>query len=89
MWQRYIFGVYWRHLGKLYYDEFPAESEKQAAEYFNYLKRDDVTLESVQRVRPDDNGVRELARRSPLPLLPFGPLLARRTPGGAKMEEGG
>jgi hypothetical protein len=77
MWQRYIFGVYWRHLGKLYYDEFSAESEKHAAEYFNYLKRDDVMLENVQRVRPDDNGVRELAHSSQ-PLLPFGPLMARR-----------
>jgi hypothetical protein len=69
--------VYWRHWGKLYYDEFPADSEKHAAEYFNCLKRDDVMLESVQRVRPDNNGVRELARSSP-PLLSFGPLMARR-----------
>ena len=73
MWRQYIFGVYWRHLGKLYYDELPADSEKDAADYFNYLKRDDVTLESVQRVHPDE----ELARWSPLPLLPFGPLMAR------------
>ena len=59
----------------MYYDEFPADSEKDAAEYFNYHKRDDVTLVRVVKVRPDDNGVRELARSS---LMPFSPLMARR-----------
>ncbi|HTV39729.1 MAG TPA: hypothetical protein VMF08_04080 [Candidatus Sulfotelmatobacter sp.] len=75
MWQRYIFGVHWEHEGKMYYDEFPADSKEDAAEYFNYHKRDDVTLVRVVKVRPDDNGVREYAHPS---LLPFSPLMARR-----------
>lgn len=59
----------------MYYDEFPADSKDDAAEYFNYHKRDDVTLVRVVRVRPDDNGVREYACSS---LMPFSPLMARR-----------
>ena len=34
MWQSYIFGMHWKHDGKLYYDELPAESKDEAAEYF-------------------------------------------------------
>ncbi|HEX3624232.1 MAG TPA: hypothetical protein VH280_02295 [Verrucomicrobiae bacterium] len=75
MWQRYIFGVHWRHEGTLYYDEFPADSKADAADYFNYHKRDDVTLVRVEKVRPDDGGVREPAF---LPVSPFSPLKARR-----------
>jgi hypothetical protein len=59
----------------MYYDEIPAESIDEAANYFNHHKRDDVTLIKVEVVRPDDNGVREPARS---PLKPFSPLKARR-----------
>jgi hypothetical protein len=75
MWQRYIFGVHWKHQGKLYYDEFPADSKDDATEYFNHHKRDDVNMVRVERVRPDDNGVREYAQSS---VSPFRPLTARR-----------
>lgn len=43
MWQTYIFGMYWEHEGKMYYDEIPAESADEAANYFNHHKRDDPT----------------------------------------------
>jgi len=36
----------------VYYDEFPANSKDDAAEYFNGHKRDDVTLVWLERVRP-------------------------------------
>jgi hypothetical protein len=75
MWQTYIFGMHWEHEGKMYYDEIPAESVDEATDYFNHLKRDDVTLVKAEAVRPDDNGVREPARSS---LKPFDPLQARR-----------
>jgi hypothetical protein len=75
MWRRYIFGVYWKHEGKTYYDEFPADSKDDAADYFNYHKRDDVNLVRVEKVRLDDNGVREYAHS---PVSPFSPLTARR-----------
>ena len=75
MWQPYIYGVHWKHQGRLYYDEFPANSRDDATEYFNYHKRDDVTLVRLERVRSDDNGVRQLAHS---PLSPFSPLMARR-----------
>jgi hypothetical protein len=75
MWQRYIYGAHWTHQGRLYYDEFPADSRGDAAEYFDEHKRDDVTLVRVERVRPDDSGVRELASS---PVSPFNPLTARR-----------
>jgi hypothetical protein len=77
MWQTYIFGMHWSHEGKMYYDEIPAESIDEAADYFNHHKRDDVTLVRVEVVRPgrDDHGVREPAH----PLnKPFSPLTARR-----------
>ena len=75
MWQTYIFGMYWEHEGKMYYDEIPAESVDEATDYFNRHKRDDVTLVRVEVVGPDDNGVRENVRPSD---LPFNPLKARR-----------
>lgn len=52
LWQRYIYGAHWRHHGKVYYDEFPANSKDDAAEYFNCHKRDDVTLVWLERLRP-------------------------------------
>jgi hypothetical protein len=52
LWQRYMYGAHWRHHDKLYYDEFPANSKDDAAEYFNDQKRDDVTLVRLERVRP-------------------------------------
>jgi len=77
MWQTYIFGMHWEHEGKMYYDEIPAESIDEAANYFNHHKRDDVTLVRVEVVRPgrDDHGVREPAHPSN---KPFSPLQARR-----------
>lgn len=27
MWQRFIFGMHWKHGGKMYYDELPADSK--------------------------------------------------------------
>ena len=33
MWQSYIFGMHWKHGSKMYYDELPAESKAEAAEY--------------------------------------------------------
>ena len=77
MWQTYIFGAYWKHEGRTYYDEFPADSKAGAEEYFNDHKRNDITLVRVEKVRSDDNGVREPAH---LPYSPFSPLVKwRRT----------
>jgi hypothetical protein len=77
MWQTGIFGAYWKHEGRTYYDEFPADSKGGAEEYFNDHKRDDVTLVRVEKVRSDDNGVREPAVS---PCSPFSPLIKwRRT----------
>ena len=59
----------------MYYDELPASSKDEAADYFNDRKRDDVTLIRVEEVGPDESGVREYARS---PLSPFDPLKARR-----------
>lgn len=75
MWQTYIFGVHWRHNGKMYYDELTAESLDKAAAYFIAHKRDDVELIRVELIGPDDGGTREPART---PLSPFDPLNARR-----------
>jgi len=75
MWQTFIFGMHWRHGGKMYYDELPAGSKDEAAEYFNDHKRSDVTLVRVELVGPDDSGVREYVRS---PVSPFSPLKARR-----------
>lgn len=74
-WQTYIFGMHWQHGSKLYYDELPAGSKEEAAEYFIDHKRDDVTLVRVELVGPDDNGIREPVH---LPVAPFSPLMARR-----------
>lgn len=75
MWQNYIFGMHWRHGGKMYYDELSAESKEEAAGYFIDHKRDDVDLVRVEVVGPDDGGTREVARS---PVSPFDPLRARR-----------
>lgn len=75
MWQTYVFGMHWKHEGKMYYDELSAASKDEAANYFVGHKRDDVALVRVELVRPDENGLRETARS---PLIPFSPLMARR-----------
>jgi hypothetical protein len=59
----------------MYYDELPASSKEEAAEYFIDHKRDDVALVRVELVGPDDSGVCEYAHS---PISPFGPLKARR-----------
>lgn len=73
--ERFIFGMHWRHDGKMYYDEIPADSKEEAAEYFIDHKRDDVSLVRVELVGPNEGGVREYAHS---PLSPFDPLRARR-----------
>ena len=75
MWQTFLFGMHWKHDGKMYYDELPAGSKEEAAEYFIDYKRDDVALIRVELVGPDDSGVREYAHS---PVSPFSPLKARR-----------
>ena len=75
MWQTFIFGMHWRHAGKMYYDELQATSKDEAAAYFIDHARNDVTLVRVELVGPDDSGTREYAHS---PVSPFGPLRARR-----------
>jgi hypothetical protein len=75
MWPTFIFGIHWSHGGKLYYDELPAGSKEEAADYFIDHKRDDVLLVRVELVGPNDGGVREHAHA---PVSPFSPLMARR-----------
>jgi hypothetical protein len=75
MWQTFIFGVHWRHEGRMYYDELAAGSKEEAEEYFMAHKRDDVTLVRIELVGPEDGGVREHAHS---PVSPFSPLKARR-----------
>ncbi len=75
MWQNYIFGMHWKHGGKMYYDELSAESQDEAAAYFIDNCRDDVSLVRVELVGPDEGGAREFARS---PISPFDPLMARR-----------
>lgn len=75
MWQNYIFGMHWKHRDKMYYDELSAGSQDEAAGYFIDHMRDDVSLERVELVGPDDGGVREIAKS---PVSPFAPLRARR-----------
>ena len=77
MWQSYIFGMHWKHEGKVYYDELPAESKVAAVDFFNDYKRDDVSLVRVELVGPNEGGVREFSH-SPKPNSPFSPLMARR-----------
>ena len=78
MWQSYIYGMHWKHDGKMYYDELPAESKTEAVDFFIDHKRDDVSLVRVQFVRPNEGGVRELVFS---PDSPFSPLMSRRKPG--------
>jgi len=78
MWQSYIFGMHWKHDGKMYYDELPAESKTEAVDFFIDHKRDDVSLVRVQFVGPNEGGVRELVAS---PDSPFSPLMRRRKPG--------
>ena len=59
----------------MYYDELPAASKDEAAEYFIDHMRDDVALVRVELVGPDEPGVREYAHS---PVSPFSPLKARR-----------
>lgn len=59
----------------MYYDQLPAASKEEAAEYFIDHMRDDVALVRVELVGPDEPGVREYAHS---PVSPFGPLKARR-----------
>ena len=75
MLERFIFGMHWRHEGKMYYDELPADSREGAAEYFIDHKRDDVSLVRVELVGPNEGGVREYVHS---PVSPFSPLMARR-----------
>ena len=75
MWQSYIFGVHWKHDGRMYYDELPAESKEAAAEFFIDHKRDDVDLVRVELVGPNEGGVREFVLS---PKSPLSPLMARR-----------
>lgn len=75
MWQSFIYGMHWEHDGKMYYDEIPAESRNEAAEYFIDHKRDDVRLIQIEYVGPNEGGVREFAHS---PYSPFDPLKARR-----------
>ena len=59
----------------MYYDELPAASKEEAAEYFIDHMRDDVALVRVELVGPDNSGTREYAHS---PVSPFDPLTARR-----------
>ena len=59
----------------MYYDELPAGSLEEAADYFVDNKRDDVSLVRVELVGPDEPGTREHAHS---PVSPFSPLKARR-----------
>ncbi len=67
--------MHWKHDGKMYYDELPADSKDEAAEYFIDHKRDDVSLVRVELVGPNEGGVREPSHS---PYQPFAPLMARR-----------
>lgn len=75
MWQSYIYGMHWKCEGRMYYDEIPAESREDAAEFFVDHKRDDVSLVRIEFVGPNEGGVREPAHS---PYMPFSPLMARR-----------
>lgn len=75
MWLTYIFGMHWRHDGKMYYDELSAGSMVEATDYFIDHKRDDVDLVRVELVGPDEPGMHVPAGS---PVTPFDPLIARR-----------
>jgi len=59
----------------MYYDELPAGSKEDAAEYVIDHKGDDVSLARVELLGPDEPGVREYAHSA---VSPFSPLQARR-----------
>jgi hypothetical protein len=63
--QTFIFGMHWRHGGKMYYDEVPAASKENAEEYFMLHKRDDVALVRIELIGPEDYRVQSI----PIPLL--------------------
>jgi len=67
--------MHWKYDGKTYYDELPAETQEEAAEYFIDHMRDGVSLVRVELVGPNEGGVREFAHS---PNRPFDPLKARR-----------
>jgi len=75
MWLTQIFGMHWKHGGKMYYDELPAASIVEATDYFIDHKRDDIALIRVELLGPDEPGTRQYARS---PITPFAPLMARR-----------
>jgi hypothetical protein len=77
MWHSYLYGMHWKHDGKMYYDEVSAESKEAAAEYFIDNMRADVTLVSIVYIGPNQGGVREVIHPPDAP-LPFPPLIARR-----------
>ena len=77
MWQSYIYGMHWKHEGKMYYDEVHAESKEKAAGYFIDNMRDDVMLIRVELVGPNEGGVQEYSQQPDSP-SPFSPLKARR-----------
>jgi len=73
--EQFIFGMHWKFDEKMYYDELPADSKEEAAEYFIDHMRDDVSLVRVELVGPNEGGVREFVLS---PNSPFSPLKARR-----------
>jgi hypothetical protein len=75
--EMFNFRVHWMYKGKVYFDEFCAASESQAAQYFNENKRSAVSLVRVVYIGPDDGGggVQEIVHS---PDSPFSPLMARR-----------
>jgi hypothetical protein len=75
--ESFKFRVHWMYKDKVYFDEFCAASEREAAQYFNDNKRSDVSLVRVVYLGPGDGGigVQEIV---PSPDSPFTPLTARR-----------
>jgi len=71
---RFIYGMHWRHDGKLYDDEVPAESKDEAIAYFVELHRGDIVLVRVELVGPNDGSVQDVIVP---PTSPFGALSAR------------
>ncbi|HEU5397143.1 MAG TPA: hypothetical protein VFV81_08240 [Verrucomicrobiae bacterium] len=60
MLQNLIFGMHWKHDGRLYYDEVPAQSREAATEYFIGHKRDDVTLMHVELIAAEHRAIGDL-----------------------------
>jgi len=71
---RLVFGMSWRHDGKLYYDEVPADSKDEAIAYFVEHQRGDIVLVRVDLVGPNDGSVQDVVVP---PSQPFSPLSAR------------